>query len=108
MWQPKSCVTVKKNSEMWRGKSRTLRGYFTPLLSGKWDWRQHCELNASRMLVKTARWSIFRRKTSPRICRKRSGLDRKSTRLNSSHSQISYAVFCLKKKKENQKHHHAP
>src|SRR2546430_9948978 len=31
--------------------------------------------------------------------------DRKSTRLNSSHSQISYAVFCLKKKKkkENQR-----
>src|SRR2546427_6398161 len=28
-------------------------------------------------------------------------LDRKSTRLNSSHSQISYAVFCLKKKKEH-------
>src|SRR2546430_12007459 len=27
--------------------------------------------------------------------------DRKSTRLNSSHSQISYAVFCLKKKKPN-------
>src|SRR5688572_32436233 len=29
--------------------------------------------------------------------------DRKSTRLNSSHSQISYAVFCLKKKKKKQK-----
>src|SRR5688572_31643577 len=28
-------------------------------------------------------------------------LDRKSTRLNSSHSQISYAVFCLKKKKKS-------
>src|SRR2546430_13177459 len=28
--------------------------------------------------------------------------DRKSTRLNSSHSQISYAVFCLKKKKDTQ------
>src|SRR2546428_7444127 len=28
-----------------------------------------------------------------------SGRDRKSTRLNSSHDQISYAVFCLKKKK---------
>src|SRR5688572_31745811 len=27
--------------------------------------------------------------------------DRKSTRLNSSHSQISYAVFCLKKKKQS-------
>src|SRR5688572_31936131 len=44
-------------------------------------------------------------------CRQRSGRavlldvdvnaqDRKSTRLNSSHSQISYAVFCLKKKKK--------
>src|SRR3712207_7000569 len=29
----------------------------------------------------------------------RLGLDRKSTRLNSSHANISYAVFCLKKKK---------
>src|SRR2546430_8333289 len=38
--------------------------------------------------------------------------DRKSTRLNSSHSQISYAVFCLKKKKNDEatlglyQHHH--
>src|SRR5256886_13657944 len=35
--------------------------------------------------------------------------DRKSTRLNSSHSQISYAVFCLKKKKTTYtSHYHAP
>src|SRR3712207_2547635 len=36
-------------------------------------------------------------------------VDRKSTRLNSSHANISYAVFCLKKKKQNHythKHHH--
>src|SRR5438309_9514261 len=32
-----------------------------------------------------------------------SGPDRKSTRLNSSHSSISYAVFCLKKKKTKKK-----
>src|SRR5437588_3025051 len=32
-----------------------------------------------------------------------SGLDRKSTRLNSSHTVISYAVFCLKKKKKKKK-----
>src|SRR2546427_5290100 len=32
----------------------------------------------------------------------RTCLDRKSTRLNSSHSQISYAVFCLKKKKKKE------
>src|SRR2546422_6480890 len=31
-------------------------------------------------------------------------LDRKSTRLNSSHGYISYAVFCLKKKKSSHKH----
>src|SRR5699024_12322841 len=31
------------------------------------------------------------------------GLDRKSTRLNSSHVSISYAVFCLKKKKQKQR-----
>src|SRR5712664_4681338 len=36
-------------------------------------------------------WSIWRR-----------ARDRKSTRLNSSHDQISYAVFCLKKKKTKQ------
>src|SRR3982751_7040938 len=30
--------------------------------------------------------------------------DRKSTRLNSSHDQISYAVFCLKKQKKNSKY----
>src|SRR2546421_4421473 len=36
--------------------------------------------------------------TSPRSS---TALDRKSTRLNSSHDQISYAVFCLKKKKKH-------
>src|SRR5688572_31998716 len=34
---------------------------------------------------------------------RRRARDRKSTRLNSSHSQISYAVFCLKKKKKKKK-----
>src|SRR5256886_2108630 len=37
---------------------------------------------------------------APRRGRRRRRSDRKSTRLNSSHSQISYAVFCLKKKKQ--------
>src|SRR5688572_3479307 len=57
---------------------------------------------------RTARWREFNknnfhqvnfaqtRLTKARLAR----LDRKSTRLNSSHSQISYAVFCLKKKKK--------
>src|SRR5688572_32564777 len=43
-----------------------------------------------------------------RLARVRAPQDRKSTRLNSSHSQISYAVFCLKKKttKKNLEHEH--
>src|SRR5207302_10328916 len=36
-----------------------------------------------------------------------SAIDRKSTRLNSSHVKISYAVFCLKKKKNNNIRDHA-
>src|SRR5689334_24140019 len=35
------------------------------------------------------------------LARAKVEVDRKSTRLNSSHSSISYAVFCLKKKKKN-------
>src|SRR2546430_7625063 len=46
------------------------------------DAREHLDVRASR-----------------RRQRRRRSRDRKSTRLNSSHSQISYAVFCLKKKK---------
>src|SRR5438876_9150005 len=43
-----------------------------------------------------------RRRDAHRGCRGgRGSTDRKSTRLNSSHPSISYAVFCLKKKKDN-------
>src|SRR5256886_12167777 len=48
---------------------------------------------------------IFPPSTIRRICCGRR-LDRKSTRLNSSHSQISYAVFCLKKKKTTNIYRH--
>src|SRR5690349_22965476 len=43
------------------------------------------------------RWSCHLRQRGRRAQR-----DRKSTRLNSSHVEISYAVFCLKKKKKKQ------
>src|SRR5205085_11986365 len=45
---------------------------------------------------RNSRWFCFR---SFGLTDRTSSGDRKSTRLNSSHSQISYAVFCLKKKK---------
>src|SRR5438034_11081638 len=50
------------------------------------DWRAACPPTAHR--------------TSRRAARRRVARDRKSTRLNSSHTVISYAVFCLKKKKQ--------
>src|SRR5205809_2199902 len=52
--------------------------------------------SGGRELPRTTRRSA----SSPRAGR----ADRKSTRLNSSHGYISYAVFCLKKKKKNRDH----
>src|SRR3989449_4913021 len=49
----------------------------------------------ARALVASAR--VRRNRLGSRLA---AGADRKSTRLNSSHGYISYAVFCLKKKKE--------
>src|SRR2546422_3505697 len=62
-------------------RARTQR--FRPQVSANSTriWRRHPELSRAKMVIR----------------RKRS--DRKSTRLNSSHGYISYAVFCLKKKK---------
>src|SRR2546430_12459678 len=55
---------------------------------------QKCEVRSdSRRLSSYARNDLDDR-------REKRVQDRKSTRLNSSHSQISYAVFCLKKKKK--------
>src|SRR2546422_2757524 len=55
-----------------------------------------------------AQASLRRREQPVPPCARRGlgaeGTDRKSTRLNSSHGYISYAVFCLKKKKKQKKH----
>src|SRR2546427_9444137 len=42
---------------------------------------------------------VLGKRDGGRVLQRGVQVDRKSTRLNSSHSQISYAVFCLKKKK---------
>src|SRR2546427_8023803 len=67
---------------------------------------------ASKGIVAARRWSVYTLRPAPgyagalavegigwrlHLCQWKMP-DRKSTRLNSSHSQISYAVFCLKKK----------
>src|SRR6267154_4198206 len=56
----------------------------------------HCRLGRSRADT----WLCRR---CPVPCWTLTGIDRKSTRLNSSHPSISYAVFCLKKKKKKNK-----
>src|SRR2546430_7876664 len=51
------------------------------------------------VLVNNAGYSITGAAEETSVDEAKAQLDRKSTRLNSSHSQISYAVFCLQKKK---------
>src|SRR5438309_7637085 len=71
----------------------TLFPYTTLFRSPHRNSYQSRKLNQPHQLV----WLTARRRST-----KRAGGagDRKSTRLNSSHSSISYAVFCLKKKKK--------
>src|SRR5438045_6496309 len=56
------------------------------IFSSPGNGREWCEKTFPRTLLSRFYWRLFR--------------DRKSTRLNSSHLGISYAVFCLKKKKK--------
>src|SRR5687768_17718965 len=68
---------------VWLSSGTTRRFFFCPVLS------DYCSKRDRRLFKPYLRhlllWEI----------------DRKSTRLNSSHGYISYAVFCLKKKKKN-------
>src|SRR3712207_7863282 len=57
----------------------------------------------SRSIARAAVVRRSQRKHSAAATSMGSSRDRKSTRLNSSHANISYAVFCLKKKKNNNK-----
>src|SRR5690554_6974276 len=62
------------------------------VLGAAYAWtRVQPHINARENVERTLRWIFF-------VCAAVAVLDRKSTRLNSSHVRISYAVFCLKKK----------
>src|SRR2546427_7676603 len=65
-------------------------------------WRRgNVMIEMERMTMTTVRWKTLQSCTLAGVLALAAGsADRKSTRLNSSHSQISYAVFCLKKKKK--------
>src|SRR5437588_8614024 len=76
----------------------TLFPYTTLFRSRRRRWRSRGHRLRSAARPDAARRRETRARHSVRTFRQR---DRKSTRLNSSHTVISYAVFCLKKKKKS-------
>src|SRR2546421_5969575 len=68
---------------------------YTTLFRSQVDERHHAVAQHDRLAALDGRG-----RRRPELHRLRHVGDRKSTRLNSSHDQISYAVFCLKKKKK--------
>src|SRR5699024_11564290 len=83
-----------------RRHTRSKRDWSSDVCSSDLDKRlsrRSCHSDASAQIVK---WNLFFKSTRrPLDIKLRNGKDRKSTRLNFSHVSISYAVFCLKKKK---------
>src|SRR3712207_7769266 len=88
---------------------------YTTLFRSRWirtDWRPFfAELRRDRPILATPSFTLVSRfeDVTEVLSRERDFsvrlyADRKSTRLNSSHANISYAVFCLKKKKNNKTH----
>src|SRR5690349_23307109 len=75
----------------------TLFPYTTLFRSGAWDTAIDMEVVYE---FKNPDWTLIWIFEFVNDKKKREGIDRKSTRLNSSHVEISYAVFCLKKKKK--------
>src|SRR5437773_8740939 len=69
---------------------------YTTLFRSKATWSTTCDQDSSL---------LSRTPNDAEIVRPLPQIDRKSTRLNSSHITISYAVFCLKKKKKKKNKH---
>src|SRR5207249_9804172 len=82
-------VMAQPRASCWRASARTLMG---TRQGPSWTARASASMR-SASLSSQAAWDD------------RDALDRKSTRLNSSHVSISYAVFCLKKEKPRRLSH---
>src|SRR5258708_36862817 len=92
------------------GSGRTARAYVCeeshsgvlPMNHSNKDTRLSAESGEGRPLIKenAGQSNTYPTQSGDRVSQGLAGVDRKSTRLNSSHQIISYAVFCLKKKKQ--------
>src|SRR5206468_11288924 len=69
---------------------------YTTLFRSSTAWRSSNPWSSPTLPTRSRTATLLR--VSPKLCRTACSRDRKSTRVNSSHDQISYAVFCLKKK----------
>src|SRR2546429_5603399 len=78
----------------------TLFPYTTLFRSSHGYRREHVDREKISSCVEFRGQVQSHRNGARQICRAHRVQDRKSTRLNSSHGYISYAVFCLKKKKK--------
>src|SRR5256886_5496572 len=103
MWRPSTAKHRAWSSLRKAGPARQAKPPRGPSPSGA--WRSLAE--ASESIASLVAVVLIHGPTSSGGVRHyRTMTDRKSTRLNSSHSQISYAVFCLKKKKRLKPHSH--
>src|SRR5439155_17797017 len=84
-----------KNRRLARAISDAGFGDFIRMLEYKCKWYGRTLIKVDTFFPSSKLCCVCRQKNAERK------LDRKSTRLNSSHVAISYAVFCLKKKKNN-------
>src|SRR5438034_5808841 len=81
MWN----IVIILGGVYWTRYARVIRGEVLTLRE-----REFVKLSE---IAGASKWRVIKRHILPNV-------DRKSTRLNSSHTVISYAVFCLKKKKK--------
>src|SRR5699024_12632086 len=90
---------TRRSSDLWATASWEICASNSSRICSRWSWHfspaLKLELSSHDCKMTSAGWPEFYRIRSLAL------LDRKSTRLNSSHVSISYAVFCLKKKKDS-------
>src|SRR5206468_8541002 len=106
-WRPPPTYTLSLFNHTPPAETYTLSLHDAlPILDG--EWQVALEVNGEPATVRHSdaeeayALALLQLVTGePAMRQGRSATDRKSTRLNSSHDQISYAVFCLKKKKTN-------
>src|SRR5207245_4577104 len=94
---PGACLVEGTNLSEGRGTTRPFEWIGAPYLDGHHYADALNALGLPGVHFRPARFAPTFHKWAGRLC---DGVDRKSTRLNSSHGSISYAVFCLKKKKK--------